>query len=181
MVVDSIIESSNQNDFSELDRALQNVRYSLDRPQLTNDGAQSHSNGHPDHSSLKRQHSTPQAPAAQSAENLASCSTPVSTRTRRALQMAMHPVHHYETPEEEDELLDEVLNSTHRAATKLDHHHKADERKHRVALKQRDDNRQSMSIFSHHLATPDPYPTPSASAKRDGVLLVKKRQHYRSH
>jgi meiosis induction protein kinase IME2/SME1 len=87
------------------------------------------------------------------------------------LQMATHPVHHYETPEEEDELLDEVLNSTHRAATKLDRHHKVDEQKHRVALKQRDDNRQSMSNFSYHLATPDPYPTPSASAKRDGILF----------
>jgi meiosis induction protein kinase IME2/SME1 len=172
MVVDSVIAgSSNQTDFSELDRALQNVRYSIERPQLTNDGAQLHSNGHPDHSSLKRQHSTPQAPAAQSAENLVSCSTPVSTRTRRALQMATHPVHHYETPEEEDELLDEVLNSTHRAATKLDRHHKVDEQKHRVALKQRDDNRHSMSNFSYHLATPDPYPTPSASAKRDGILF----------
>jgi meiosis induction protein kinase IME2/SME1 len=169
MVVNNVIaESGNQNDFLELDRALQNVRYSLDRPQLTNDDTQSHSNGHPDHSSLKRQHSTPQAPAAQSAENLVS---PVSTRTRRALQMATHPVHHYETPEEEDELLDEVLNSTHRAATKLDRHHKVDEQKQRVALKQRDDNRQSMSIFSHHLATPDSYPTPSASAKRDGILF----------
>ena len=171
MVVDNVIpEDGSQNDFTDLDRALQNVRYSLDRPQFANDGAQPYSNGHSNHATLKRQHSTPQAPAAQSAENLVPAMTPVSTRTRRALQMTTHPVHHYETPEEEDELLDEVLNSTHRAARRLDHRYK-DEPKQRVALKQKDDNRQALSFFSHHLATPDSYPTPSPSAKRDGVLF----------
>lgn len=175
MVVDNVLaESANPNDFTDLDKALQNVRYSLERPRLANDGAQSysnsHSNGHSNHATLKRQHSTPQVPASQSAENLVSSVTPVSTRTRRALQMATHPVHQYETPEEEDELLDEVLNSTHRAARRLDHHHKTDEQKHRVALKQRDDNRQTLPYFSH-LATPESYATPSPSAKCDGVLF----------
>ena len=171
MVVDNVVSASgNQNDFTDLDRALQNVRYSLERPSLPNDGIHSYSNGHPIHATLKRQHSTPQVPAAQSAENLVPSITPVSTRTRRALQMTTHPVHHYETPEEEDELLDEVLNSTHRAARRLDHHYKADEQKH-VALKQKDDNRQAIPFYSHHLTTPEPYPTPSPSAKRDGVLF----------
>jgi meiosis induction protein kinase IME2/SME1 len=175
MVVDNVLtESRTQNDFTDLGKALQNVRYSLERPRVANDGAQSYSNGHQhaysNHATLKRQHSTPQVPAAQSAENLVSM-TPVSTRTRRALQMATHPVRQYETPEEEDELLDEVLNSTHRAARRLDHHHKADEQKQRVALKPKDDNRQTLPFFSHHLATPDSYPTPSPSAKRDGVLF----------
>jgi meiosis induction protein kinase IME2/SME1 len=172
MAVENVItESGNQNDFKDLDKALQSVRYSLERPQLTNDGAQSHSNGHSNLSTLKRQHSTPQAPAAQSAENLLSSITPVSTRTRRALQMTTHPVHHYETPEEEDELLDEVLNSTHRAARKLDHHHKTDEQKQRVGLRHRDDNRLTLPFFSGHLATPDSYPTPSPSAKHDGLFF----------
>jgi meiosis induction protein kinase IME2/SME1 len=172
MVVDNVLaESGNQNDFTDLGKALQNVRYSLERPRLANDGAQPYSNGYSNHATLKRQHSTPQAPATQSAENLLSSITPVSTRTRRALQMATHPVHQYETPDEEDELLDEVLNSTHRAARRLDHHYKADEQKHRVALKQKDDNRQALPFFSHHLATPDSYPTPSTSAKRDGVFF----------
>ena len=172
MVVDNAVsESGNHNDFTDLDRALQNVRYSLERPQLANDGAHSYSNGYASHATLKRQHSTPQAAAAQSAESLVPSMTPVSTRTRRALQMTTHPVHHYESPEEEDELLDEVLNSTHRAARRLDHHHKVDEQKHRVALTQKDDNRQTMPFFSNYLTTPDSYPTPSPSAKRDGVLF----------
>ena len=176
MVVDNVLtESGTQNDFTDLDRALQNVRYSLERPRVANDGAQSYSNGHSNaysnHATLKRQHSTPQVPAVQSTENLVSSMTPVSTRTRRALQMATHPVLQYETPEEEDELLDEVLNSTHRAARRLDHHHKADEQKQRVTLKQKDDHRHNLPFFSHHLATPDSYPTPSPSAMRDGVLF----------
>jgi meiosis induction protein kinase IME2/SME1 len=175
MVVDSILmESGNQNDFTDLDRALQNVRYSLERPRVVNDGAQPYSNGpqntYSNPSILKRQHSTPQVPAAQSAENIVSL-TPVSTRTRRALQMATHPVRQYETPEEEDELLDEVLNSTHRAVRRLDHNHQTNEQRQRVALKQKVDNRQTQPFFSHNLATPDSYPTPSPSAKRDGVLF----------
>jgi meiosis induction protein kinase IME2/SME1 len=175
MVVDSILmESSTQNDFTDLDRALQNVRYSLERPRVANDGAQPYPNGpqniYSNPSILKRQHSTPQVPAALSAENTVSL-TPVSARTRRALQMATHPVHQYETPEEEDELLDEVLNSTHRATRRLDHHQQTNEQRQRVALKQKGDNRQTQPFFSHNLATPDSYPTPSPSAKRDGVLF----------
>ncbi|GKT86965.1 CMG/RCK/MAK protein kinase [Colletotrichum tofieldiae] len=39
---------------------------------------------------------------------------PISSRTRR------QGVQHYDAPDEEDELLDEVLNSTHRAMNRLD-------------------------------------------------------------
>lgn len=164
MVVDNVIaERGVQNDFTELDKALQSVRYSLERS--ASDDPHQHVSSTSNTSTLKRQHSTPQVPGARSTENLASAATPVSTRTRRALQMTTLPIHHYETPEEEDELLDEVLNSTHRAARRLDQHY------HRVTLGQKDNNRQSQPWVSHSLAVPDPYPTPSPSAKRNGVLF----------
>lgn len=171
IVVDNVIaEPGIQNDFTELDKALQSVRYSLERPALADEAPQSHANTS-NHSPLKRQHSTPRVSAARSSENLTSSVTAVSTRTRRALQMASHPVHHYETPEEEDELLDEVLNSTHRAANRLDRSHKHDDHKQRAGLGQKDNHRQSMPYLGNPMTTIDQYPTPSPSAKRDNVLF----------
>ena len=164
----SIPENSQQNDFTELDKALQSVRYSLDRPQMPVNGTQSYNINTSSQTNLKRQHPIPNA-ATQSAENLGALLSPTSNRTRRALQMANHPVHHYETPEEEDELLDEVLNSTNRAATRLDQHQKVDGHRQRGALAPNDNIRQPVP----YLNTPgsDSYPTPSPSAKRDGVIF----------
>jgi meiosis induction protein kinase IME2/SME1 len=75
--------------------------------------------------------------------------------------MSSHPVHRYETPEEEDELLDEVLHSASKAARRL---------------AQRYDEDSSSSLYKEDTdlaadssRTLNPYPTPSPSAKRDGV------------
>ena len=66
---------------------------------------------------------------------------PASGRTRRAMQMTGHPVHRYETPEEEDELLDEALRSADAAARSL------------------------AEGCDRSRPLPSPYPTPSPSAK----------------
>ncbi|CAK1355898.1 unnamed protein product [Cercospora beticola] len=95
--------------FAELDRALQNVRYSLDAtanaaPAQPKVPAKMASNP-----ALKRHHSLPYAKDDMSA----------AARARRSVKAAPSNVR-YETPCEEDELLDEALISAHRAVKRLD-------------------------------------------------------------
>lgn len=150
-------EGKQGSDFTELDKALQGVKYSLDSTALGNvpvpiasvDGT-------------KRQ-SMPQGSIRSMGDSPVSTSGtpgPISSRTRRALQMSTHPVHRYETPEEEDELLDEVLHSASKAAKRLAQAEESD----------------ASSNYSRQLVgndssrpLPSPYPTPSPSAKCNGV------------
>ncbi|KAL4958716.1 serine/threonine-protein kinase [Aspergillus stella-maris] len=145
------IDASRQNsDLSELDKAMQGVKYSGDSanvPVSITSPADS----------IKRQ-SMPQGSIRSMGDSPVSTSgngAPISSRTRRALQLSNHPVHRYETPEEEDELLDEVLHSASSAARRL-------------AQAQMSDT--SSNYTSHPL--PSPYPTPSPSAKNDGVSFL---------
>jgi meiosis induction protein kinase IME2/SME1 len=106
--------------FAELDRALQSVRYSIDAAaQAANNQQQPPPlpNKYPvkvaSSPALKRHHSLPQAGESATASNL------MSSRNRRSVR---HPNHssRYETPDEEDELLDEAIASAHKAARRLD-------------------------------------------------------------
>ncbi|KAL2261221.1 hypothetical protein VTK26DRAFT_4543 [Humicola hyalothermophila] len=103
---------------------------------------------------LKRQHSLPQHHQPRSVDNLlvtARGSGPVSNRTRRA--QAAQGVNQYDAPDEEDELLDEVLNSTHHAIKRLEQSDKA--------LRQAAGN----------MGLANPYPTPSPSASGNVMLF----------
>ena len=157
------IDSSNV----DLDKALQNVRYSLDaasntQGSTTSSKAPSRVASNP---MLKRHHSLPHSSDARNNELAGgSGQGPISSRTRRALQRSTQPVHRYETPDEEDELLDEVLNSAHKAAKKLD----------------RQSNQPSNSGRSSAIRPPInqvitdpgysvPYLTPSPSANKNGI------------
>ncbi|KAL1889182.1 Serine/threonine protein kinase [Sporothrix stenoceras] len=104
---------------------------------------------------LKRHHSLPHHHP-RSVDNLLvaarSGGGPISSRTRRA--QATQGVYQYDAPDEEDELLDEVLNSTHRAMKRL-------EKDGKPTL------RQSVS----NIAISNPYPTPSPSASGHNVLF----------
>ncbi|KAI1766564.1 kinase-like protein [Hypoxylon sp. FL1150] len=101
---------------------------------------------------LKRHHSLPhQQP--RSVDNLIGAARtpgPISSRTRRA--QATHGVQG-DALDEEDELLDEVLHSTHRAMKRLD--------------KDSKNLRQSAS----NLGLSNPYPTPSPSASGNVALF----------
>ncbi|KAL4933404.1 serine/threonine-protein kinase [Aspergillus undulatus] len=149
----NVSDSRQNSDLSELDKALQNVKYSGDSANVPV-SITSPSD------SIKRQ-SMPQGSIRSMGDSPVSTSGnggPISSRTRRTLQVANHPVHRYETPEEEDELLDEVLHSASTAARRL-------------AQAQMSD---TSSNYSRPLAEtshplPSPYPTPSPSAKNDGV------------
>jgi meiosis induction protein kinase IME2/SME1 len=170
MVGDTVVpETGSGKDFTELDKALQSVRYSLEHP-TKEPRALPVIPAQP--SSLKRHHSLHQVNAGRVAETTSTV-TPISSRTRRALQMTSHPVHRYETPEEEDELLDEVLNSANAAATRLAQHSQAEEKNYRAALMQKNDNHQSAPKIQMPAdgAVSTAYPTPSPSAKRNGVLF----------
>ncbi|KAK5137366.1 hypothetical protein LTR08_008944 [Meristemomyces frigidus] len=104
--------------FAELDRALQSVRCSLDAAVYAANNPPKHPTRVSSNPALKRHHSLPngadgrQSPAPPG-------NGPISSRTRRSVRHP-NPTHHYETPDEEDELLDEALTSAHKAAGYLD-------------------------------------------------------------
>lgn len=141
MAFDGPTDPKQGGDLSELDRALQSVKYSLDSSTLSNVPVHL-ANGN----DLNKRQSMPQATANTSA--------PISSRTRRAKQMSGHPVHRYETPEEEDELLDEVLHSASKAARRLA-------------------QTQSLVVDTPSRtsrALPNPYPTPSPTARENAAF-----------
>jgi meiosis induction protein kinase IME2/SME1 len=108
--------TSSTSDFSELDKALQHVRDSVEaHSQQTASTKTARVATNP---MLKRHHSVPHGPEPRNSEN--GGNAPISSRTRRAVQNKSNPSNRYETPNEEEELLSEVLASTHSAATKLD-------------------------------------------------------------
>ncbi|KAI1612874.1 male germ cell-associated kinase [Exophiala viscosa] len=169
VMVDSVIPENN-NDFSDLDKILQNVRYSLDR---NDSGAKPRSTStevSSNQGSLKRTHSVPRS--SRSSENVnsttAAANAPASTvavaRTRRPLQ-----INQYETPEEADELLDEAMRSANRAVRRLDTNVPSKEQTQRTVLAQKDYNRQSLPHITSNPTMQGAYLTPSPSAKRNGV------------
>ncbi|KAI0137280.1 kinase-like domain-containing protein [Xylariales sp. AK1849] len=136
--------------YESLDRTLREVQHNVDA---------SHPPAPPSHmitpnSNLKRHHSLPhQQP--RSVDNLIGAARgtgPISSRTRRA--QATHGVHQYDAPDEEDELLDEVLNSTHRAMKRMDK-----------------DGKPGLRQSASNIGLSNPYPTPSPSANGTQALF----------
>jgi meiosis induction protein kinase IME2/SME1 len=139
--------------YEALDKALRNVQQNLDSSQPTNAPIP------PSHlispsSVLKRHHSLPQQQP-RSTDNLRGVG-PISSRTRRGQS---HGVPQYETPDEEDELLDEVLTTTHKAMKRMD----------RNSI--HNDTRQPLRQSTSNVAVSNPYPTPSPSASGNAVLF----------
>lgn len=109
------IDPSNDPNFAELDRALQSVRYSLDAAANPANNQPKHPTKVQSNPALKRHHSLPYGIAEDKSAQLTPGSG--SRSTRRSVK---HASSRYETPCEEDELLDEALVSAHRAAKRLD-------------------------------------------------------------
>lgn len=160
VVLDAGAVETKTGDISEMDKTQQGLKYGTNAaenlaPQITSIANQV---------SSKRQ-SVPQVPARSMTESpVPGIGGPISSRTRRALQMTSHPVHRYETPEEEDELLDEVLHSADNAARRLAQHYDSES----VLSMYRDEHRLT-HLVNDSTRTLNPYPTPSPSSKRDGV------------
>jgi meiosis induction protein kinase IME2/SME1 len=163
LMVDNVIPENN-NDFSDLDKILQNVRYSLDRedggpiyPSPATEGTQGQA-------TLKRTHSVPKSQGNKSSDNLTQIPSASNSRTRRIM-----PISQYDTPEEADELLDEVLRSATRVSKRLDQNPPPHQQSQRTALAQKDYNRQSLTQVPSNPTLNGAYLTPSPSAKRNGV------------
>ena len=99
---------------SELDKALESVRNSLD----------AHASAYPARQ-VQRTSSNPVLKRNQSVQGPTEGTTspvpaaPVSSRTRKSLRQSINPLPQYETPDEEEELLDEALTNAHKAVTSL--------------------------------------------------------------
>jgi meiosis induction protein kinase IME2/SME1 len=174
------MESIPRNDFVELDKALHNVRYSLDASsQLSQSTQSTNYNSHkpsPGRALLsptaKRHHSLQTLRPTEEVQPISGGPAPISSRTRRALQLSTHPAHRYETPDEEEELLDEALHSNHRSTRVLAGRSVTDFDSHRHVLVSKDMNRQTLHHSISNGAISNPYPTPSPSAKRNGILFT---------
>ncbi|GAB7361001.1 hypothetical protein MBLNU230_g1044t1 [Neophaeotheca triangularis] len=135
--------------FAELDRALQNVRYSLDAAVNAAHPAPKHPARVASNPTLKRHHSLPYSAEGKSSPS-SPANGPVSSRTRRSVKQATHQPR-YETPDEEEELLDEALTSAQSAVRRLDRSQsKAHEHSTRPAVQ-------------HVTSDPGAYLTPSPS------------------
>lgn len=142
--------------YDALDKALRNVQQNLDSAH-SGQPPQPPSHAISPSAMLKRHHSVPgqQQQGSRSVDNLRGA--PSSNRVRRSVVPS--GARHYETPDEEEELLDEVLSSTHRAMKRMD----------RNSVQQ--DNRQTVQHSNSNLALSNPYPTPSPSANGNNALF----------
>ncbi|KAI9820610.1 MAG: hypothetical protein M1827_004979 [Pycnora praestabilis] len=181
MAVDSaaMANPASKADFTELDRALQNVRYSLEQsssPNATaNQGGKQSQSASLNPGLLKRHHSLSHGQQVRSIDNLASAAasgTLVASRSRRAKQMPSHPVHRYETPDEEEELLDEVLASAHKVVNHLDRATtRQEEGAHRSTTNIKNVTTPPLQHAASNGSYMNPYPTPSPSARQNNVLF----------
>jgi meiosis induction protein kinase IME2/SME1 len=153
MVIDnSQLPAQKVETYEALDQALRSVQQNLDTSQMPSAPVP------PSHTSntsgVRRHHSLPHAQA-RSVDNLRGMG-PVSSRTRRS---QAHGVAHYETPDEEDELVDEALTTTHKAIKRME----------RNSLQ--NDSRQPLRHSTSSVVITNPYPTPSPSASGNAVLF----------
>ncbi|KAF3765850.1 hypothetical protein M406DRAFT_38688 [Cryphonectria parasitica EP155] len=150
MVIDPPPAPVAKDNHESLDRALREAQQHSDNLHAPTPAVHQISST----SNLKRHHSIPHHQP-RSADNLSGASRatgPVSSRTRRA--QAAHGVHHYDAPDEEDELLDEALTSTQKAVRRIDKNGPANARK-----------------SPGNPGFRNPYPTPSPSASGNVCLF----------
>ncbi|KAI1486791.1 kinase-like domain-containing protein [Biscogniauxia mediterranea] len=149
MVIDQQGATTKVENYESLDKALREVNRSAEssNPPIP----PSHAAASVSH--LKRHHSLPHHHP-RSVDNLIGAARtpgPISSRTRRA--QATHGVQS-DALDEEDELLDEVLNSTHRVMKRLEK-----------------DGKPNLRQSASNLGLSNPYPTPSPSASGNAVLF----------
>ncbi|KAI9644169.1 Serine/threonine protein kinase [Ciborinia camelliae] len=139
--------------YEALDKALRTVQQNLDSPQSTNSPPIPPSHQINPSSVLKRHHSVPHQQPPRSTPDIPRSVAPIPTRNRRS---HISGVQQYETPDEEDELLDEALTSTKKTMRRGN----SVQTDHRQPLRQ-----------SHSNTGLNPYPTPSPSANGNSVLF----------
>ena len=157
MIVDSgpLMDSVMKKDTTEVEKAMQHMRYGVENNSHNVNGQQQQQQrsgqvyaGPPPDRNLSLASSPPMNNTAPSAN------VPISTRTRRALQLSTHPSGRYEVPDEEDELLHDAMNSNNKPPIALDTH-----------------QRSPLQPKQQNASPVNPYPTPSSSAKGNGVMF----------
>lgn len=146
VIVDNVIPED-RTDFLDLDKALQSVRYSLERAEEQRPLPAPPQNYSNNQGTLKRTHSLQRSRSQKMAEELN------NGRSRRPLLPTQ-----YDPPAEEDELLDEVLNGARRAARRLN-----------LDSSPQKPNHHSFTNITSNPALHQAYLTPSHSASTNGV------------
>lgn len=180
MIIDSsTMDTVMKRNLSEVDKSFQNGKHVIEGlPSPNGQQITKTLHTHPMdkvNSTSDRHSSFPQGQGLRSTENanvvIAGAGTgPISSRTRRALHMSTQPSQMYETPDEEDELLQDALNSAQKASKGMDYWKIAEDDRHRNAQLNKETTRQALHQTMNE-AILNPYPTPSPSAKRNGILF----------
>ena len=172
MQIEPIPEQTTKHDFTELDKVLESVQnYEPIAVQLPQPLPQA-----PAYNPIMTSAMAPKRTSSLNRQSIGQDEVtappaPVSSRTRRALHLSSHPSYKYETPDEEDELLDEALHGVQRLAKNLDKPYKAQDDSSRNVLSTKDANKPSLHHSLSVGSIVNPYPTPSPSARRNGVLF----------
>ncbi|KAF1357048.1 kinase-like domain-containing protein [Delphinella strobiligena] len=163
---------SGDSTISELDKALQSVRNSLDASYAPRQVQRTSSNP-----MLKRHHSLHIGTEGRTSPSPSGpTSVPAPARTRKSVRQVSHPRPRYDTPDEEDELLDEALTNAHKAATRLDKTQSKVSRPTHIDLG--DSKANSRPSMAHVTSDPGPtsnptfqvpYLTPSPSKEMSGM------------
>ena len=176
MIIDSNMDTILKKSFSDVDKALQSATYGaqpLSPPPEPVPSTQlmppfNSADITPQrHPSLSKSVSNP----ALDSPSLSGSGGPISSRTRRALHKSTHPSHIYDTPDEEDELLQEALNSAQNARKTLERRSRTEEQYYQKSRSTADNTPQPKVPPPNGIPTVNSYPTPSPFAKRNGILF----------
>ncbi|GAM83543.1 hypothetical protein ANO11243_015310 [Dothideomycetidae sp. 11243] len=146
---------SKDSGFAELDTILNNVRYSIEGNKPLPDLPAKQPHRTPSFNSIRRLGSLH-----KSIEQQHDQSTSVS-RTRRSIRHTLRPDRRYETPDEEDELLDEALASANQIAKTLDRTSRA-----KASAK----DKTSVNAMPSDRSS-EPYLTPSPSKENNSIAF----------
>ena len=176
MIIDSNMDTILKKSFSDVDKVLQSAAHGAQPLSPSPEPVPSHQlvpcasttdvtfQTYP---SLSKSASTP---TLDSSSALNGNGGPIASRTRRALHKSTHPGPIYDTPDEEDELLQEALNSAQSARQNMERRSRIEDQHYQKARSTVNTTPPS-KLSTNNSAALNPYPTPSPSAKRDGVLL----------
>lgn len=175
MIIDSSMETVMKKNLPEIDKTFQNNRYVVEgspSPQVQK-GSYNPAGSSPSPAPDRHQRMPEgQIPRILDAAHTPSGGTgPVSSRTRRALHISTQPAQMYETPDEEDELLHEALNSAQKLPKGIEKRKVGETESHRSTLVTKEKTRQPLQPSNSNEVSLNPYPTPSNSAKRNGILF----------
>ena len=122
----------------------------------------------------ERHHTVPTGQASRTLETISALNAangPVSSRTRRALHMSTQPAQMYETPDEKDELRHDAVDGSPLAAINKDRSKRIENDKYSHIQTNQESSRYFSQPAVSNETISNPYPTPSPSAKRNGVLF----------